>query len=336
MNNQQNISFEKETKQINDEVKCKIANHLWMFCGYSDSIYPAINIDAKYIKAISDLYNVIIDSSLITRLGDIAPPNWKYLKDIVILRETINMLRTVGGHTISMENVRQDVLLKFRSWEIRQCGTDNPTRPQEFEKLIDGLLKLERDCLTIVKHFLSDVISITGEDRDKIIRNWEEAIIEYYFKTANSNMFENKLNEWYAISQPNGSVTATSNKIALNNAVSNWIMTDIYLKEQKNLDLLLETKRKYYSKLKSDQRSLFDQRIQAKEDKIRSIQEEVAIFFKKDIESLTPADYRKHYLSKKVLGKKMRDAIPEIKNQGLTLLPQDLFGYIIEKDKEKE
>ena len=336
MNNQQNISFEKETKQINDEVQHKIANHLWMFCGYNDSIYPAINIDAKYIKAIGDLYNVIIDSSLITRLADIAPPKWRYLKDIVNIREKVNMLRTIGGHTISVENIREDVLYKFRLWEIEQCGTDNPTKTQDFEKLINGLLKVESDCITIVKRFLSDVSSTTTEERNKVIIDWENAIIEYYFKTAHSNMFENKLNEWYATSQPNENITARTNRITLNNAVSNWVMTTIYLKEQAKLDLFLETKRKHYSKLKLDQRDLLDRRIQEKTDKIRSVQDEVANFCGKDRECLTPADYRKHYLSKEVLERKMREVIPEIKNQDLTLLPQDLFGYIIKKDIEKE
>lgn len=333
MNIQQNLSFEKDTKKINDEVKCKIANHLWMFCGYSDSIYPAINIDAKYIKAISDLYNVIIDSSIITRLGDIAPKNWRYLKEIVNFRKTINMLRTVGGHTISFENVRQDILSEFKSWEIQQCGTDNPTQKQEFEKLIDGLLKLEKDCLTIVYHFLKDASNAMGTEKDEIVKKWEDTIIEYYFKPTNSNMFENKLIEWYIISQPNGRATVSSNKIVLRNSVSNWIMNDIYLKEQKKLDLLLEAKAKYYSELKLDQRSLLNQKIQAKEEGIRSIREGVAKALGKDVESLTPADYKKHYLSKDVLGEKMRKAIPEIRNQGLTLLPQDLFGYIIQKDR---
>lgn len=330
---QKNISFEKDTKQINDEVKTKIASHLWMFCGYSDSIYPAISIDAKYIKAISDLYNVVIDSSLVTRLyGNIAPADWKYLKDIGEIRETINMLRTVGGHTISLENVRQEVILKFRAWELKNCGTDNPTKDQEFEKLLDSLMKLETDCLNIVKHFLRDASALNGVAKTKLIKDWEESSIEYYFKTVNSNMFENKLIEWYGISQTNGSSAVSTNKIVLWNAVSNWIMNEIYLKEQESLNLLMDTKRKYYSKLKADQRELLDYKIQAKEDSIRSVQEEVAQFADKRIERLTPGDYRKHYLSKRVLGKKMREAIPEIKNQGLTLLPQDLFGYIIKQD----
>lgn len=334
---QKNISFEKDTKQINDEVKKQIASHLWMFCGYSDSIYPAINIDAKYIKAISDLYNVIIDSSLITRLySSIAPKNWSYLKDIDEIRETINMLRTVGGHTISLENVRQDVILKFRSWQINNCGTDNPMKDQEFEKLINSLLELEEDCLNIVKHFMHDASRLNGVAKDKLISDWEEAIINYYFKTANSNMFENKLIEWYGISQSNESASVTTNKLGLWNAVSNWIMNKIYLKEQESLNLLREIRKKYYPMLKADQKELLDQKIQTKEERIRSVQEEVAKFADKKIEKLTPVDYKRHYLSKDVLGKKMQEAIPEIKKQGLTLLPQDLFGYIVKRDLEKE
>ena len=329
MINHRNISFEKETQQINEEVQKKIANHLWIFCGYNDSIYPAISVDAKYIKAIFDLYNVIIDSSLITHLSYIAPNdnNWEFLKDIEEIRKTINELRTVGGHTVSLENIRQDYIRDFKIWEMEQCGTDEPAEEQDFEKLLDGLLKLKNDCLNIVNRFLSDAAKITGNKKDKLIRRWEDKIIEYYLKATNKNMFENKLDEWYRFSHPSESI---SDNVALYNAVCNWIMEEYYLKDQKELNNLKELKIKYGAFINSDQIEKFDCRIQALEESVKSRKMEVAEFAKK--EDLTSKDYRKHYLSKEVMSKKIHDAIPEIVEENLTLLPQDLFGYIIKKD----
>ena len=330
------ISFETDTKQINDDVKAKIANHLWMFCGYNDSMYPAINFDARLIKAILDLYNMVIDSSLITRLKCIAQRKWGYIVNIDKIRETINMLRTIGAHTVSQENGRQDILQEYRLWEVENCGTENPTKDCEFEKLIDNLVKLEEECVNIVTQFINDASGLNGTDKEELICKWEDQIIKHYCKPANNNMFKNRVINRYIICQLSGSLTVASNKTVLWRVVSDWIMKEIYLKDQEHLDLLIEIKRKYYPKLETGQRELLDQRIQVKRDSISEIQKEVATFVGKEVEELTPVDYKEHYLSKDVLEKKMRDAIPEIKNQGLTLLPPDLFSYILEKDLKRE
>lgn len=327
------ISFEKDTKRINDEIKQKIASHLWMFCGYKDSIHPAINIDAKYIKAIYDLYNVIIDSSLVTRLygqRGIAPKNWKRFNMLEYIIKTINMLRTVGGHTVSEENSREEINLEFKKWQLAHCGNEDPTEDEEFEKLIKKLLALENECFNLLDAFMKDAINLKSNLKDEMVEKWENAIIEHYFKTTNQNMFENKLIEWYKMKQPNGSYQI--NKIGTYNAINNWIMDEIYFKEKKDIDQLMEAKGT--GKFTSDDLDSINQAINKYQLSIDGKKMEVANFVGKanKIQDLIPSDYRKHFFSKEILGKKMRDSINGIKSENLTLLPQDLFGYIIKNE----
>ena len=327
------ISFEKDTKRINDEIKQKIANHLWMFCGYKDSILPAMNFNAKYIKAIFDLYNVIIDSSLVTRLygqNGIAPKKQKNAKQIKCISETINMLRTVGCHTISEENIREEISLKFKEWQFEHCGNNNPTENEDFEKLIKGLLDLESKCFNLLDDFMKDALNLNSNLKDEMVEKWEDAIIEHYFKTTNQNMFENKLIEWYKMKQPNGSYQI--NKIGTYNAINNLIMYEIYLKERKNIYQLMQAKET--GKFTSDDLDSIDQAINEYQLSIDGKKMEVANFVGKanKIQDLIPSDYRKHFFSKEILGKKMRDSINGIKSENLTLLPQDLFGYIIKNE----
>jgi hypothetical protein len=338
MTEQKTISFEKETEQIDAAVKKKIANHLWMFCGYKDSELPAVNIDAKYIKAISDLYNVVIDSSIVTGLyRKIAHQyyKFKYMEDIDDIREVINTLRTVGSHTLSEENMGQNTIVAFKKWEKYQCGTDNPTKEEEFEKLIKGLLQLKDECFGIVNRFLTDAGDVTGKDKEKLIKDWEKAIIEYYLKTAHADMFKKKLTDLYKarknIPADTGKIESNyaSKKWTLENEVKEWVMNEVYLKERE-IALLKKAKEEYYQKLTAEE----VQAIQQKEEEVKKVQMEVAEFANKqnELETLTSDDYLNHYLSKKALRKKMRDAVPEIKNRGLTMMPDDLFDYIIKKD----
>lgn len=342
MTEQKNISFEKETEQIDAAVKEKIANHLWMFCGYKDSELPAVNIDAKYIKAISDLYNVVIDSSIVTGLyRKIAHQHnkFKYMEDIDDIREVINTLRTVGSHTLSKENMGQNTIVAFKKWEKYQCGTDNPTKEEEFEKLIKGLLQLKDKCFGIVDRFLTDAGNVTGKDKEKLIKDWEKAIIEYYLKTAHADMFKKRLTDWYKAEKkmPADTGKIESNyafkKWTLKNNVKEWVMNEVYLKERE-IALLKEAKEEYYQKLTAEEKNKMVQAIQQKEEEVKKVQMEVAEFANKQngLETLTSEDYLNHYLSKMVLSKKMRDAVPEIKNRGLTMMPYDLFDYIIKKD----
>jgi len=338
MSELKSISFEKDTKRINDEIKKNIASHLWIFCGYKDSILPATNFNAKYIKAIFDLYNVIIDSSLVTRLygqRGIAPKNKKNKKQFNMLEDiikTISMLRTVGGHTVSEENTRKEIRLQFKKWQLTHCGNDNPTEDEDFEKLINGLLDLEIKCFNLLDNFMKDAISLNSNSKDKMIETWENAIIEYYFKATNQNMFENKLIEWYRMKQPN--VSCQTNNIATYSAISKWVMEEIYFKEQKNIDQLNEAKASEDVELTDDEVNIIDQAINDAQLSIDEKKMEVANFVGKSdrLGDLTYGDYMKHFLSKEILGKKMRDSIPEIKSKNLTLLPQDLFGYIIKNE----
>ena len=333
MSELKNISFEKDTKRVNDYIKQKIADHLWMFCGYNDSIYPAVNMDAKYIKAIFDLYNVIIDSSLFTwlcRQKSKYLKKGKPLKDIYSIRDIISTLRTVGGHTVSEENNRQEIILQFRKWQLDNCGTDDPTKVEDFENLIKGLLDLKKKYFDLLNHFLQYASSLKDSLKNKMIEDWEEAIIEHYFKTANKNMFENKLIEWYKIKQQNG--TYETNIITINNAISNWIMNEIYLKEQKDIEQWMKAKETV--KLTQKQIDSLNQSIEKAKLSIEKKKKEVANFVGKAniLEDLKPIDYKNHFLSKEILGKKLRNAIPVIKSKKLTLLPQDLFGYIIKTE----
>ena len=274
------ISFEKDTKRINDDIKQKIASHLWMFCGYNDSIYPALSIDAKYIKAICDLYNAIIDSSLVTRLygqKGIAPKKWKYLEKIKCIRETINMLRTIGVHTVSEENVRKEIILQFRKWQLEKCGNDNPTEDEEFEKLIKELLALGKKCFNLLDTFVKDASSLDDISKNKMIEKWEDAIVEHYFKTANKNMFENKLIEWYKMKQPNGSYVI--NKIGTYNAINKWIMDKIYFKEQKDIDQWMLAKNTL--KLTADDTNTLEENIKHAQLSIDKRRKEVVKFIRK-------------------------------------------------------
>lgn len=324
------ISFENGTKRINDNIKQKIASHLWMFCGYKDSIHPAISIDAKYIKTIYDLYNVIIDSSLITRLyrkRGIARKKGEQLNMVEDVIKTISMLRTAGAHTVSEENVRGEIIRQFKKWQLKNCGNDNPTKEEEFEKLIKALMDLEKKCFDSLDTFTVEVSSLDDIEKNKIIEEWENAIIEYYLKTTNKNIFENKLIDWYRMKQP--SRTYDINTIETYNAINNWIKEKVYFKEEKDIEQLMKARET--GKLKSDQINLVDEAIKKARLSIDKKKKEVAKFVGKDdrLEELNPADYRKHFLSKENLGKKIRDAIPEIKSRNLTLLPHDLFGYIM-------
>lgn len=331
------ISFEKDTKRINDEIKQNIASHLWMFCGYKDSITPAKNFDAKYIKAILDLYNVIIDSSLVTRLygqRGIAPKNKKNRKQFNTLEniiKTISMLRTVVSHTVSEENSREEISREFENWQLAHCGNKNPSEDEDFEKLIIELSDLEFKCFNLLDSFIKDTISLNSNSKDEMIETWEDSIIEYYFKTTNQNMFTNKLIEWYKMKEPNAS--SQINKIGIYSAISGWVMKKIYFKEE-YIEQLNEAKANEAVKLTDDEVNTIDQAINDAQLSIDEKKMEVANFVGKSdrLGDLTYGDYMKHFLSKEILGKKMRDSIPEIKSKNLTLLPQDLFGYIIKNE----
>lgn len=115
---------------------------------------------------------MIIDSSLVTRLygqNGIAPKKQKNAKQIKCISETINMLRTVGAHRISEENIREEISLQFIKWQLDRCGNNNPTENEDFKKLIKGLLDLESKCFNLLDDFMKDALNLNSNLKDEMV-----------------------------------------------------------------------------------------------------------------------------------------------------------------------
>ena len=114
--------------------------------------------------------------------------------------------------------------------------------------------------------------------------------------------------------------------------INEFIMNDICLKEQKNIDLLEQNRAKYFNKLTKEQKDKYEDLIRISTLNIDKIKKDVADFVNKDIKDLKAIHYRMYYLSDGVLREKIKVAVSEIKKNGLTLIPQDLLGYMIKED----
>lgn len=329
----ENISFKEDTVLINNKVRQEISYHLWIFCGYEDSEYNVVSTDAKFIKLINDLYNVFFDSSFIRGICNckiVEENNWDYIRDIKRKLNDISILRTAISHTVSKENCKYHISIQFKEWINSKCGTYNPTKDIEFEKLISELLLLKKELFNLLDRLLTDMSSLSSENKSKLIENWEEMTVEFYLKGINRDMFIGKLIEWYEIN---------NNKIGLNGKfytykykINELIMNKICLKEQKKIDYYEQLRAEHFDKLTKEKKDRFDDFIRELNSNIDKIKKDVADFVNKNIEDLEAIHYTMYYLSDGVLRKKIKDAVSEIKKNGLTLIPQDLIGYMINED----
>ncbi|MBO1872037.1 hypothetical protein J4O15_14155 [Lachnoanaerobaculum sp. Marseille-Q4761] len=328
----ENISFKEDTVLINNKVKQEVAYHLWIFCGYEDSEYNVVSTDAKFIKLINDLYKVFFDSSFIKGICNckiIEENNWDYISDIKRKLYDINILRTAISHTVSKENCKYHISIQFKEWINSKCGTYNPTKDIEFKKLISELLSLKKELFELLDRLLTDLSSLSPVNKSKLIENWEEMTVEFYLKGINRDMFIGKLIEWYKINE----------KIDLNKKIhiprykiNEFVMNCICLKEQKKISCYEQLKVKNFDKLTKEKKDRFDDLIRELNSNIDKIKKDVADFVNKNIADLEAIHYMMYYLSDGVLRKKIEVAVSEIKKNGLTLIPQDLIGYMINED----
>ena len=202
-------------------------------------------------------------------------------------------------------------------WFLSVVGKKQLTNVEEYKKAVEEIEKYGEKSVTI----LTDFIESAGKSKDKetIIEEWEELILNFYRRPNNKNIFEGQLILAY---QARLGKVQYSSKVN----VASWVEKMLFYKEQSQISTLEEIMRKG-SFTSSDLKKISD-RIDENERTVDEKKSEVASFKKKSVDTLKMYDYLDFYIN--ILPDKIKEKLSLGKVQ--SLLPQDIVQQIIEED----
>ena len=187
-------------EKLNQQVREKIADHLFLICHYN----PCSNVfaeDAKFIAGCLNLYKATVDSSCMIRRME--KTDWfsgAFCKDAGALRACmakIQMLRAVWAHDQAKEmddSAEQD----YCQWVRNILKKDSPESQKDYSVLLHELELLGNRLYTVLESYIQHLA--TYKNRPQLIQAWEQETYNWYSKKT--AIFRNQLFSYGAAIYP--------------------------------------------------------------------------------------------------------------------------------------
>lgn len=316
-----NIAFSKDKPiEINKLVTECIAPHLFVFCNYNPDSIKVLSNDAKFILSVMNMYKLLVDASICSKLFQIAKDNYinSDFQAIKNINNVIEMLRTVFGHNLDENNGNDDEKKQTEKWFRTLIKKDSPDAEEDYRIALDEIEKYG----DMLYDILNDVINkISKSDRKKIIiESWEQAIIQFYRRPNSINIIEGQL--YFAYQARTYTLVNKPSKFD----VASWVKSRVCYPEEaqnKNFAILLRKKGMPFSAIEK-----ITAKIEENNTSLLKKQELVAKSAQKPVDRIGAYDYL-HYYAKEMA----RKIEVKIRTENVaSLLPQDIIQELIEED----
>ena len=105
--------------------------------------------------------------------------------------KNINSIRSTLGHNLDERNGTEEDKEAVEQWFLKVVGKKQLTNAEEYKKAVEEIEKYGDESVAI----LTDFIKVAGESRnkDEIIEEWENLIINFYKRSNSKKIFEGQL-----------------------------------------------------------------------------------------------------------------------------------------------
>lgn len=192
-------------EKLNQLVREKIADHLFLICHYN----PYSNVfaeDAKFIAGCLNLYKAAVDCSCVIRRMEKA--EWlsgTFQSDARALRDCmiqVQMLRAALAHNQADETDSRAEQV-YCQWVRNILKKDYPGSQEDYALLLHELELLGNRLYTVLETYIQHLASY--QDHSRIIRKWEQETFRWYFKKT--DIFRNQLYSYCAAKNPDDTKT---------------------------------------------------------------------------------------------------------------------------------
>lgn len=324
--------FKKDgAEELNAQVQRLIAPYLFIICNYEPNVNWTSSEDAKFLIGVNNLYRFCIDAGLLNSILKLVREMFPRKKSEKLTRElkqdlkTVNILRTYFVHNVSAENGQDDIRLYSETWLSEKAGF-SATKSYDYSKAVDAL---ENMAERIYRNSEKLIEELGGcKDRKKVIEDWENMIIELYSKKSGMKILEAQLCNAYLARCKNNNMLGENN---IEYGVTIWCKNYYFQKIQDEISICEEVWKKYADSLSEEKMRLIKCKIDKGKKNMKQKEQEIKSNLQKNnVNAENMFRYKNYYILE--MSKKYRSFIPKIKEEQLTMLPQDLMQYIIEVD----
>ena len=154
-------------RELNEMVRCQIAEHLFIACKYDPNVVKVYSEDARYIAGILNLYKFFIDASICNKMRRLcemhgAGPEYEKLKEII---DTICMLRSVIAHNVDGNEDEGTNESEYNNWTAAVIGKHSIEGSDDFRRAGECIEQYGIDSICILKDILKKLYdSATTDD----------------------------------------------------------------------------------------------------------------------------------------------------------------------------
>lgn len=312
---------------LNKFVQSKVAPHLFIVCNYHPDVFNLFSDDARFIQGILNLYKFSIDTSLINRIGQIDRKlggiiHRKYKKSMSELEkclETISYLRTFAAHN----NDHNDKIDKTEAWLIHIIHKKQFDTIEDYSKALKELDRLGDKTYAVVTDILNYMVKeYSKEDLCKVLQGYILSFYNSRESNPNTSLFKEELRAAYRARTRSGGIIQ-------DRSLGIWCRNK-YLKD---LEEKINLFNSYLPILKGDPKRKVVESIAQIQNDIYKIESQVANKSNRcrgDVTKLNAFDFLDFY--RKTSVDNCTKILPDLLRQNLTMLPQDMFQYIIIND----
>lgn len=301
---------------LNNEVRSKIAKHLFLLCNYNVESLKAFSEDAKFFQAALNMYKFIVDAGICANLKTIAKTNgvlwddrrFKEISDIVVA------IRTTLCHNVDEKNGTEEDTVRAIKWLQKVIGKDEITCASDYEAATKELIGYGIECVSILEGFISNVAS--SANLQSIINDWEKVIISFYRRGNSEKIFEAQLMMAYYAKVGSG-------RKPTKYMVADWVKRMVNANEISIINSMNEALK--IKGLPNSSLVCIKEKIESSKENIRKHEQEMIKELRLNKEELSNFDYLDYYI--KTIPKRISDEL--VLGKVTSLLPQDIVQQII-------
>lgn len=279
------ILFSSEAAdKINQEVREKVADHLFLVCNYDPEMLTSINPDGRFYVAVLNFYKFLIDGNVYSKLSPALKSyniSYKY-RTISQNKNLISDIRAVVAHTVSTYGESYG---RYCKWLMSVIHKKELETDDDYGKAVDDLRTRADNA---EREFLS-MVDAVGKNTDKadIIEVWENAIISFYCK-GDMKYIKEQIVRAYVAYHPNV-------KSVIWYDVAVWTGERLKSSYDEELNKWTDVKLQYYDRMDSSKKQLLESKITAAKAELDEFESEV-ILHKRDTDTTDDYIYINYFL----------------------------------------
>lgn len=304
---------------LNNEVQGKIAKHLFLLCNYNIESLKAFSEDARFFQAALNMYKFIVDAGICGNLKTLGRGNKVQWNDRRFneISDIIVAIRTTLCHNVDELNGTDEDKIKAIEWLQRVIGKKEITCASDYEVATNELISYGAECVSILEDFICKAALVV--DVQKLIREWEEIILNFYRRGNSKNIFEAQLIMAYYAKSGGG-------RKPLKSIVADWVKKMINMNEISTIDSMSQALE--IRGLPNKTLISIKEKIKDAEEEIRKREQKIILELRTTKTELNSYDYMDYYI--RTIPKKISDKL--YAGNVDSLLPQDIVQQIIFSD----